>query len=147
MRKSYVSEQAYLPLRLPDSGCVCKIGSKGLLRSLFRQFSYNGSKVHQPSDELNPKLIMNKELARVLAEEIGDGMAVIVAGDEGANFIAMRKEIFNSRVIVFADILSDMDLDKILSDLNNELMKDLENISPDDIRLDLDCEEKNVKST
>jgi len=41
--KSYVSEQACLPFMSPVSACVCSNGSKGSLKSLFKQFSYNVS--------------------------------------------------------------------------------------------------------
>ena len=41
--KSFVSEQAYLPLSLPDNGCVCKRGSCTSSASLSRVISYSGS--------------------------------------------------------------------------------------------------------
>src|SRR3990172_5432447 len=41
--RSYVSEQPYLPFMSPVSACVCSKGSKGSFKSLFKQFSYDGS--------------------------------------------------------------------------------------------------------
>ncbi len=41
--KSFVTEQAYLPLSLPDNGCVCRRGSCMSSASLSRVVSYSGS--------------------------------------------------------------------------------------------------------
>src|SRR3972149_6927682 len=38
--KSCVSEQAYLPFKLPESWWVCSVGSKGLLESLLSRSKY-----------------------------------------------------------------------------------------------------------